>query len=304
MPTDIFYWLLNMSIVASLAGLVIGLLRLIPALPRRFIYPLWAVVLLRLWLPFGFASDFSILQLLPHKVVYIPDTYFPLSSALTSQMNCIMGVNSYFPIVYKSETLELIFTIASAIWVIAAAVLLGFVAVSYVQTLRQSCQAAHWKDNLYLSAQVTGPMVCGILRPRILLPRSYENRELDWILAHERTHIRRLDNLWRLLGLITACLHWFNPLIWLFLKWFLADLELSCDEAVLRRCTAEDRKSYAHTLLNSQAQRSFLASPFGHADTAMRIRRILSYRNLSITATIFVCLAATCISLALLTNAR
>lgn len=298
MPTDIFYWLLNMSIVASLAGLVIGLLRLIPGLPRRFVYPLWAVVLLRLWLPFGFASDFSILQLLPHKKVPF------LHSGLTSCMNCIMGAADYFPIVYKSETLELIFTIASAIWVIAAAALLGFVAVSYVHSLRQSRRAVHWKNDLYVSEEVTGPIVCGILRPRILLPREYEDRELDWILAHERTHIRRLDNLWRLLGLITACLHWFNPLIWLFLKWFLADLELSCDEAVLRRCTAEERKTYAHTLLNSQAQRNLFASPFGHADTATRIRRILSYRNLSVTATVFVCIAAACISLALLTNAR
>lgn len=298
MLCDIFYWLLNMSIVASLAGLVIGLLRLIPGLPRRFVYPLWAVVLLRLWLPFGFTSDFSMLQLLPHKEVPFHH------SGLTSCTNCIMGATDYFPIVYKSATLELIFTITSALWAIAAAVLLGLVAVSYVQTLRQSHRAEHWKDNLYLSEQVTGPMVCGILRPRILLPRSYENRELGWILAHERTHIRRLDNLWRLLGLITACLHWFNPLIWLFLKWFLADLELSCDEAVLRRCTAEERKTYAHTLLNSEAQRSLLASPFGHADTATRIRRILSYRNLSVTATVFVCIAAACISLALLTNAR
>lgn len=304
MPTDIFYWLLNMSIVASLAGLVIGLLRLIPGLPRRFVYPLWAVVLLRLWLPFGFASDFSILQLLPHKVVYIPEAYFPSPSEFTSQANCIMGATSYYPIVYKSEALERIFTIASVIWVIAAAVLLGLVVISYVQTLRQSRGAEHWKDGLYVSEQVTSPMVCGIFRPRILLPRDYENRELNWILAHEQTHIRRLDNLWRLMGLITACLHWFNPLIWLFLKWFLTDLELSCDEAVLRRCTMEDRKSYAHSLLNSAAQCTVLSSPFGHADTPTRIRRILSYRNLSVTATLFVCLAAICISLALLTNAR
>lgn len=299
MPTDLFYWLLNMSIVASLVGLVIGLLRLIPRLPRRFVYPLWAVVLLRLWLPFGFVSDFSIMRLLPHKAVYVP-----LSSSLTSYMNCVMGAASYSPIVYKSEALELAFSAAFVVWFAVATALLAIVLISYVQTLHQSRQAIHWKDSLYFSDRVTSPVVCGILRPRILLPHSYADRELDWILAHERAHIRRLDNLWRLLGLTTACLHWFNPLVWLFLKWFLTDLELSCDETVLRRCSVEQRRAYAGALLDSEAQRTMLASPFGHAGTAVRIHRVLSYQNLSGAAAFFTCAAAGFISLALLTNAR
>lgn len=299
MPTDIFYWLLNMSIAASVAGLVIGLLRLIPSLPRRFIYPLWGVVLLRLWFPFGIASGFSLLRLLPHKVVYHPS-----QSAFTSQMNHVMGVDGYFPLVYKNDILELVFTIASVVWVITAVGLLIMQSIAYVQTLRHSRRAKHWKDDLYISEEVTGPMVFGILCPRILLPLDYQNRELTWILAHERTHIRRWDNLWRLIALLTACLHWFHPLIWLFLKWFLADLELSCDEAVLRCCTADDRKSYAHALLSSEAQRAVFSSPFGHANTATRIRRILSYRNLSAASTLFISIAVICIAAALLTNAK
>lgn len=299
MLTDVFYWLLNMSIVASLAGSVLLLLRLIPRLPRRVVYPLWAIVLLRLCIPFGIASDFSILKLLPHKAVVFP--YIP--EALPGA-NIAMAADSYFPIIFKTGAFDVVFTVASAIWAAVAAVLLVTVLISYAQTLRQSRRAKHWQDQVYLSAHVSGPMVCGILRPRILLPQNYEGRDLALILAHEHAHIRRLDNLWRLIGLVTACFHWFNPLIWLFLKSFLTDLELSCDEAVLHRSSPEQRAAYAHALLDNQArQHNLLHSPFGHAPTTQRIRNILSYRSLSAAGALFVCISAACLCLILLTNA-
>lgn len=302
MPTNAFYWLLNMSIVASAAGLVILLLRLIPRLPRGFLYPLWAIVLLRLYLPFGFASDFSILRLLPHRVVSLPE-----NAALFGHvqgMNCTMAAVNYYPVVFKSQTLEAIFRIAAGLWIAVAAVLLVTVLLSYIQTLRQARRAAHWKENLYLTDAATAPMVVGIFRPRILLPTDWRSGQSELILLHERIHIRRLDNLWRLIALLTACIHWFNPLIWLFLRCFLTDLELSCDEAVLRSLTPAQRTDYAHTLLDSLQRRSLLASPFGHARTPQRIRNILSYRNLSWGATLLLCVAAACISAALLTNAK
>ena len=299
MLADIFYWLLNMSIVASLAGTVILLLRLIPGLPRRVLYPLWAVVLLRLCVPFGIASDFSILKLLPHKSITFPGLpeHFP-------GMNVVMGAGSYFPVAFKTGALGIAFTVASAIWATVAAILLLIVLTSYGQAIRQSRHAKHWMDRLYISECVSGPMVCGILRPRILLPQGWEGRELELILAHERIHIRRLDNLWRLMGLAVACVHWFNPLIWLFLKCFLTDMELSCDEAVLRMLSAEQRTDYARTLLDSAQRQSLLLSPFGHAPTSQRIRNILSYRRLSAAATLFLSIAAACICILLLTNSR
>lgn len=299
MPADIFYWLLNMSIVASLAGAVLLLLRLIPGLPRRVLYPLWAVVLLRLCVPFGIASDFSILKLLPHKSVTFPGLpeHFP-------GMNIVMGAGSYFPVAFKTGALGIAFTVASAVWATVAAALLLIVLISYVQTLRQCRYAKHWKEQVYFSDQVSGPLVCGILRPRILLPEDCDGSDLELILAHERIHIRRLDNLWRLLGLITACLHWFNPLVWLFLKCFLTDMELSCDETVVRKLSPQQRTDYAHTLLSSAQRQNLLLSPFGHAPTSQRIRNILSYRRLSAAATLFLSIAAACICVLLLTNSR
>ncbi len=299
MLSDTFYWLLNMSIVASLVGCVLLLLRLIPRLPRRVLYPLWAVVLLRLCTPLGIASDFSILKLLPHKSVTFPG--FPDSMP---GANAIMVADDYFPIVFHSRSSGFLFTIASAVWATVAAILLLILLTSYGQAIRQSRHAKHWMDRLYISECVSGPMVCGILRPRILLPQGWEGRDLELILAHERIHIRRLDNLWRLMGLVAACVHWFNPLIWLFLKCFISDMELSCDEAVLRKLSAEQRTDYARTLLGSAQRQSLLLSPFGHAPTSQRIRNILSYRRLSAAATLFLSIAAACICVLLLTNSR
>lgn len=299
MFTDIFYWLLNMSIVASAAGCVIILLRLIPRIPRRMLYPLWAVVFLRLCVPFGIASDFSILKLLPHKAVPFPELPEHFSG-----VNAIMGADRYFPVSFPSAALETVFTAVSVLWITVAAGLLLFVLASYGLTLRQCRRATHLKDRLYLSNQVTGPVVCGILHPRILLPLDHEDLEVDLILAHEHIHIRRLDNLWRLIGLLVGCVHWFNPLVWLFLKYFLNDMELSCDEAVLRKLSAQQRTDYARMLLGSAQRQSLLLSPFGHAPTAQRIRNILSYRRLSFAAVLFLSVAAACVCVILLTNAR
>ena len=299
MLTDAFYWLLNMSIVASVAGMVILLLRLIPRLPRRFIYPLWAIVLVRLYVPFGFASDFSILKLLPHKSVTFPGFTDSIPGA-----NAIMAADDYFPIVFNTGSSGLLFTIASAVWVTVAVILLLIELTSYVQSIRQCRCATHWKDQIYISERICGPIVVGIFRPRILLPRDYEGRDLELILTHERIHILRLDNLWRLIGLTVACMHWFNPLVWLFLKYFLIDMELSCDEVVLHKLSPQQQTDYARTLLSSVQRQSLLLSPFGHAPTSQRIRNILSYRRLSTAAALFLSVAAACICVILLTNAQ
>lgn len=306
MLADVFYWLVNMSIAASLAGGVLLLLHLPKRLPRRFLFPLWSLVLLRLYIPFGPASRFSILQLLPHRTVTIPVTGMsPLpADSFFVGTNCVQSAIQYFPIVHINPEVHFAFHISAAIWCIVAAALLVILLLSYIYEVQDARGAAHLSADLYTSCAVTGPIVCGILRPRILLPKNWEHPQSELILQHERAHIRRRDNLWRLLALVTACLHWFNPLIWLFLRCFYIDLEQSCDEAVLRRCTADQRAAYAHALLDQEEQRALLHSPFGHSATPARIRNILSYRRLSVAATVFLALAAASISIILLTNTR
>ena len=118
-----------------------------------------------------------------------------------------------------------------------------------------------------------------------------------------RVHIRRRDNLWRVVAVITACVHWFNPLCWLFVKWFFADMELACDARVLKTMGESTAKAYVSALLRCAAGRSYFASAFGGAKTRVRIERILSYRKLTIVSGAAFGLLIAAICFVLMTNA-
>ena len=106
-------------------------------------------------------------------------------------------------------------------------------------------------------------------------------KDMEYILKHENTHIRRGDNLWRLLGFLTAAIHWFNPLSWVFLKAFLADIELACDERAIAGYGKEEQKEYARTLLACARGKSLFVSAFGGAKVRTRIENILSYKKMT-----------------------
>ena len=143
----------------------------------------------------------------------------------------------------------------------------------------------------------------GIIRPRIVLPAAMEGQDLTYILHHERTHIRRADNLWRLLGFFSAALHWFNPLSWVFLKAFLGDLELACDERAVAAYGEAERKEYARTLLACAEQKSVFASAFGGAKVRTRIENVLSYRKMTGAAAVSFALLTAAVIWVMITNA-
>lgn len=178
--------------------------------------------------------------------------------------------------------METVFEVASIVWIVGAVVLAASMMAAYFITMAQVKDAQHLFDRVYLSNRVLNPAVYGVFSGKIILPKEFAEDERKMILLHEYAHLRRHDNLWRMIAVATACLHWFNPLCWLYLKAFLEDLELSCDEAVLRQCTAQERKSYAMTLLNCAGSKSLYASTFGGAKLRVRVERILSYRRLSV----------------------
>ena len=132
-------------------------------------------------------------------------------------------------------------------------------------------------------------------------------KSLDWNIKREITksnyHIRRLDNLWRLAGFLTAAVHWFNPLSWIFLKAFLADLELACDEAVTAKYSEDERREYALDLLNCVQSKSLFVSAFGGAKVRTRIESILSYKKMTAFSAVGFGLLIIIIIYTLLTNA-
>ena len=137
-----------------------------------------------------------------------------------------------------------------------------------------------------------------------MLPVSYKHRHIDFVILHEKTHIRSLDNLWRMIAFVIVAVHWFNPFCWLFLKRFLEDLELSCDERVLTKIGTNCAKEYASLLLESRQGTKIFASTFGGAKIRTRIENILSFQKLTwFSLMVFIILVGT-IFYVLLTNAE
>ena len=304
---EIFYWLFNMSLVASIGGLIVYLLRTIPRLPRRFACLLWLIPMARMWLPVGMGSKWSLMTLIS-KLTTRTVVVWERGDMSFAYTNVVMAANSYFPVTYRINLLDELFRIAALIWLaIAAGILITF-AVLYVTTKRELREAVRWQGNVYLSDRVTSPALYGIFRPRIILPIGWETREdLPWILAHERAHARHGDNLWRVMAFVTAAVHWFNPLAWLFLREVLSDLEICCDERVVRDIADEEKKNYAIALVRSAEQmheKTFFASAFGGARIRVRINRIFSYRRLSRFSTVCAALLILAIAWVLLTNAK
>ena len=281
MKSDVFYWVLNLSLHGSLVCILIWLLRLLRPIPRRVIYALWIAPALRLTLPFAPSLPWSFMGLLRRlgaRTVTLP------GGERIHTTNVIQAADSYFPITYKTDALQGLFETCALIWAIGAAASLLTMAVLYGMTRAELRGAKPLRPGIWISEKVVSPGLVGILRPRILVPPGMEGQLLDYVEAHERIHRRRLDNLWRCLALGICCLHWFNPAVWFSLKLFFADMELSCDEAVIRKLPPRERKAYATALLSVAAGRDLFVSAFGGAKLRVRIERVLSYRRLTLGA--------------------
>ena len=274
MLQEVFYWIFNMSITAALTGVLIMLVRLIKGIPRRMTTFLWIIPFLRMTIPLGLDSPYSLMTLLSKITTKTVVVFQPTDKISFSMMNSVMAANSYFPITYKVNILENIFSVASVIWAVVALAIVLMLTAIYCTTLFEIKDSKYLRENVYLSEKISSPAVYGVLRPKIVLPAPYKDRDIELIVQHEKTHIRGLDNLWRMIAFLIVAVHWFNPFSWLFLKAFLADLELSCDERVLVKLGADRSKEYASALLECKQGATVFASAFGGARIRTRIENI------------------------------
>ncbi len=300
---EIFYWIFNMSIAATICIVPVLLLRLIKKIPRRIFIWLWLVPFIRMCVPVGISSNYGIMALISKfttKTVTI--VQIGEDSALT-MMNHVMGANSYFPITYKVNLLKDLFNIASVSWLIVALAAILTLTIIYFVTMREIKDAQNLRENIYLSDKIKTPAVYGIIKPKIILPIEYEESELNYILMHERVHIKRKDNFIRLFAFIVVCIHWFNPFAWWMLKLLYLDIEFACDETVLSKCNETERKEYAHTLLSAAEKTNVFAASFGGSKIRIRIENILSYKKISIFSIVAFSALMIAICYILLTNA-
>lgn len=292
-----------MSIMASVMGLIVMLIRQIKAIPRRVSVFLWIIPFIRMTVPVGLNNRYSLMTLISRFTTRTITVFEPTKELAFSASNSLMLADSYSPVTFKQNRLEMVFEVAGFVWIVIACAILITLVILYVTTKRGISDAVHLKENIYVSGKVDSPAVYGIFKPKIVLPESYQDKENGFILRHEKTHIRRLDNLWRMLGFFAAAVHWFNPLSWVFLKAYLTDIELACDEMAVSGLEAGERKDYCRTLLNSTKSKSLLVSAFGGAKVRTRIENVLSYKQMTLVSGIGFTLLILFIVFTLITNA-
>ena len=310
----VFYWLINMTIAGTVSGLIVLCVRAIKKIPRRAAAVMWLIPLIRAWIPVSVAGRYnlnSLLTLFHGKTVSVgnfasmtnfagvAEFYFPLTFPGGVR---IYNVNGDL-IAVEQSVWSRAFSIGFTVWAAVAAALLLTMTVIYLVTVRELKDAVPLRDNICLSDKISSPAVYGIFRPRIILPSEYKDKDIKYIVMHETAHVRHGDNLWRVIGFVTAALHWFNPLSWVFLKYALSDLELACDERVLKKLVDGERKEYALALVDAAKPKNVFVSAFGGAKLRTRVENVLSYKKMSVVSCIGLAALIAAIAYILLTNA-
>ncbi len=294
--TNLFTIILNMSITASYVALAVIAARfLLIKLPKIFSYVLWLPVLIRLVCPFSFSSAFSFLNFLQHKPQTGTGTmeYVPYNIGFMQNPAADVGigginnaVNSYLPSATPTASvnpMQMVMEFAGVVWIAGMALLLIYSIVSCLKVMNKVKTATLVRDNIYETDSITTPFVWGFIKPRIIIPAGMNEDELSYILTHEQTHIRRLDYLVKPFAFLVLIVHWFNPLMWLSFALMGRDMEMSCDENVLKKMGNDIKGSYSHSLLSLSVRRSglLMGSPlaFGESSIKSRIKNILTYKR-------------------------
>lgn len=305
MLQTVFLKILNMSLTSALViFLVLAARLLFKKAPKRYVYLFWSVALFRLVCPFSLESVFSILpssEVVPRELLTSANSYD--WSIHTGFAAIDQAVN---PVLYDTSPSALVsnFTIFSWIWLAGVAAMAVYILLSLIRLRRTVTGAVRLQDRIYLADHIASPFVAGVFRPKIYLPSSLSVQERQYILLHEQAHIRRFDPLFRVLAFIALSLHWFNPLVWAAFYLSGRDMEMACDETVMRQMENDIRREYAQSLLDRTTGKRIapgIPLAFGETNIKARIRNIMSYRKSSrwvITAAVVV-LAALCIGLAL-----
>ena len=284
--TAIFERVLNMSLTGSIVIAVVLLARLLlRRAPKIYSYMLWAVVLFRLLCPISLSAGLSVLKPLPvtttqglSTVTYRPvEPVTPASGELGQEKARQEPTETV-----KAETGLQAMTLAAAVWLTVGGALAGCSLVQYIVLRRKLREAAPYRGEVYLSDSIATPFVMGVIAPKIYLPSDTPIAERRFIIAHERHHLHRSDPLWKLLGYLALCVHWFNPLVWL--AFFLGgkDMEMSCDEAVLNRLGEDIRADYSQALLRLATHKRLIAGmplAFGEGETKGRVRNMARWRR-------------------------
>lgn len=291
--TEIFLSVLNSSIVTSFLIIAVLVARLLlKNAPKKVRYIMWAMVGLRLTVPFSFESSLSLIP----NAQKIDSTNTSTTTYIESSAVAKVGQTT------NSINIE---DILSYLWLIGIAAMVCYMIVSYIKVYRAVRESVHHKDNIWLCDHISSPFVLGVIKPKIFIHSDMNDHEQEYIIAHEQAHINHHDNIFKPLAFVLLSIHWFNPLCHLAYRLFVKDIELYCDESVIKTLDSNGKKEYSSTLLlwsiNSTAiSRCPLA--FSEDNIKDRVKSILSYKKPTIYIAIGSMMLCVAVYLLFMTN--
>ena len=308
--SDLFLKIINMSISASWLVLAVLLLRFVlKKAPKWINVLLWGIVAMRLVFPFSIESALS---LIPSAETISPGI---MMDNLPSVQTGVPVINNVInPVISSSlapapgasvNPLQIWIPILSIIWVVGVAALLLYTVVSYWRLRRKVSEAVILRDNIFQSENVASPFVLGIIKPKVYLPYNMDGQDLSHVVAHEQAHIRRRDHWWKPLGFLLLTIHWFNPLMWLAYVLLCRDIELACDEKVIKELGNEQRADYTQALVTCSVNRRMIAAcplAFGEVGVKERVKSVMNYKKPAFWIVVVAVIACVVVAVCFLTD--
>ena len=309
---ELFLKIINMSISASWLVLAVLILRFVlKKAPKWINVLLWGIVAIRLICPFSFESTLSLIpsaETIPLNIGM--DTTPTINSGISAINNAVN------PIISQSNTpmagasvnlLQITIGIYEYIWIFGMIALALYTAISYWRLHRKVDTAVRYKDNIFQSENVSFPFVLGIIKPRIYLPFKMNGQYLEHVVAHEQAHICRKDHWWKPLGFLLLMIHWFNPLMWLAYVLLCRDIELACDEKVIKELGNEQRGDYTQALVACSINRRMIAAcplAFGEVSVKERVKSVMNYKKPAFWVIIISVIVCVGVAVCFLTNPK
>lgn len=310
--SDLFLKIVNMSISASWLVVAVLILRLVlKKAPKWVNVLLWGIVAVRLICPFSFESALSLIpsaETFPEKIISGPS--FDVQTGITpidNRINDYLGDRYFEGVTVPTNNGNNVMTILTIVWIIGILLLATYTVISYWRLHRKVDTAVRYKDNIFQSENVSSPFVLGIINPRIYLPFSMNEQDMEHVVAHEQAHIRRKDHWWKPLGFLLLTIHWFNPLMWLAYVLLCRDIELACDEKVIKGLSNEQRADYTQALVACSVNRRMIAAcplAFGEVGVKERVKSVMNYKKPAFWVIILAVIACVIVAVCFLTNPK
>lgn len=307
---ELFLKIVNMSISASWLVLVVLILRFVlKKAPKWVNILLWGIVAIRLICPFSFESALSLIpsaETFPEKVISGPS--FDVQTGITpvdNRINDYLGDRYFEGVTVPANNGNNIMTILTIVWTIGILLLVAYTVISYWRLRRKVDTAVRYKDNIFQSENVKSPFVLGIIKPRIYLPFNMNGQDLEHVVAHEQAHIHRKDHWWKPFGFLLLTIHWFNPLVWLAYVLLCRDIELACDERVIKELGNEQRADYIQALVACSVNRRMIAAcplAFGEVGVKDRVKSVMNYKKPAFWGVVLAVIVCVFVAVCFLTN--